>query len=50
MEVNGQLHTPVSIPLGKEPPIPAEWVPEPVWIHWRVEMSLTLTGNLSTIS
>jgi hypothetical protein len=48
--VSDQLHTPVSVPLGKEPPAPIEWVPEPLWIHWRVEMPLTYTGNLSTIS
>jgi hypothetical protein len=50
MEVSGQLHTPVSVPVGKEPPVPAEWVPEPLWIHWRVEMPLTINENLSTIS
>jgi hypothetical protein len=50
MEVSGQLHAPDSVPLGKEPATPIEWVPEPFWIHWRVEMPLTRIGNLSTIS
>jgi len=31
MEVSGQLHTPVALPLGKEPPVPTEstarWTP-----------------------
>jgi hypothetical protein len=40
MEVSGQL---ASVPLGKGPPVPIEWM------HWRVEMPVTHTGNLSTI-
>jgi hypothetical protein len=41
MEVSGQLHTPVALPLGKESPVSigqeAEWVPQPVWTRWRRE-------------
>ena len=48
--VSGQLHTPASVHLGKEPPVPIQWYPEPLWIHWSAEMPLTHTGNLSTIS
>jgi hypothetical protein len=46
--VCGQLHaltplTPrkeVSLDIGKE----SEWVPEPVWILWRIKSSLSLLG------
>jgi hypothetical protein len=38
MEVCGQLHALVALPLGKESLISigleAEWAPEPVWTQW----------------
>jgi hypothetical protein len=41
--VIGQLHTPVTLHSGKEPPVPiakeAGWTPEPVWTTWRRENS-----------
>jgi len=37
MELNGQLHAPAALPLGKEP-VPVlrrdEWALEPVWAEW----------------
>jgi hypothetical protein len=38
-----QLHVPVALPPGKEPPVfigqEAGWAPEPVWTTWRRENS-----------
>ena len=47
MDVNGQLHTPPLYPQeGTLVPTELEggWVPEPVWIFWRIENHLTLPG------
>jgi len=39
MFVNGQLHAPIALPPGKEPPVrigyEAGWDPEPVWTRWQ---------------
>jgi len=40
MDVSGQLHTPATLPPGKEPMVPirqkAGWTPEPFWTsRWR---------------
>jgi len=39
--VSGQLHDPVTLPLGKETLIPpgyeAGWAPEPIWTRWQRE-------------
>jgi hypothetical protein len=49
MEVSGQLHVPVPLIPGKEPPVStgqkAERDPEPVWTLWSTEKFLTPTGN-----
>jgi hypothetical protein len=41
--VSGQLHTPATLPPGKEPPVPIGYeagrAPEPVWVTWRIENS-----------
>jgi hypothetical protein len=43
MEVSGQLHALVALPMGEQPPVPivedAGWVPEPVWMLWSREKS-----------
>jgi hypothetical protein len=43
MEVGGQLHTPATLALGKEPTAPTEyetgWALEPVLMLWRREKS-----------
>jgi hypothetical protein len=33
MEVSGQRHDPLLVPIGLE----AGWVPEPVWVLWSKE-------------
>jgi len=42
MVVNGQLHAPVPLSLGKEPPVSlayeAVWAPDMVWTRWRREI------------
>jgi len=39
MEVNNQLHAPVTLLPEKATPVPIEedpgWAPEPVWMLWR---------------
>jgi hypothetical protein len=41
--VSGQLHAPVALSPGKEPPVPigeeVGWTPAPVWKTWRSEKS-----------
>jgi hypothetical protein len=41
MEMSDQLHSPATLSLGKEPPVPiveeTEWTPEPVWIQGQRE-------------
>jgi hypothetical protein len=45
VEMSGQLHAAVALPLRKEPPVPigkeAGWAPEPVWTLWSREKPLT---------
>jgi hypothetical protein len=39
LEVNGQLHAPAALPMGKYSPFPigyeVEWTQGPVWTMWR---------------
>jgi hypothetical protein len=41
MKVSGQIHAPVALSPGKQPPVPtvltAGWAPEPVRTLWRLE-------------
>jgi hypothetical protein len=45
MEVSGQLHSTITLPLGKEPTVnvgyEAGWAPKSVWTLWRREKSLS---------
>jgi len=54
METIGQLHTPATLPLGTEPPVPtakeAVWTPELDWMLWRSDNSPVPAGNLNTFS
>jgi len=49
MEVNGQLHTPASLPPGKDPSGPirqeAGWATESVWTRWKREKFPSPAGN-----
>jgi hypothetical protein len=49
LDVSAQLHAPVALSPGKEPPVPTEqeagWATELVPRLWRGEQSLTLAGN-----
>jgi hypothetical protein len=52
MEVSSQLHTPVTLTLGKELPVLFEWevgwALEPVMTFWIAEESLASAGIRST--
>jgi hypothetical protein len=43
MEVSGELHAPVALPVSFEQE--AEWAQEPVWTPWGRETSLAPSGN-----
>jgi len=40
MEINGQLHTPATVPPGK-----VAGLPQLVWMFWRREMPVTPARN-----
>jgi hypothetical protein len=47
MELSGQLHAPVALPPGKQPPVrtESEVGSEPVWTLWSGQKSLSASGN-----
>jgi len=54
VEVNGHLHPPGALALGKEPLIPigeaAGWATKPVWTWWQREKSLLCLRQESNLS
>jgi hypothetical protein len=52
MEVSGQLHAPVALPLGKEPLVPigqeAGWASQSVYTLWEVKRNLLLLSGIES--
>jgi len=48
MDTSSQFNTPLTLPLGREFPVPIEqeawWVAEPVWSWWKKEKFLPVLG------
>jgi len=48
-----QIHAPAALLPGKKPLLPigyeAGWDPVPVWLRWRREKILSLSGNRTLI-
>jgi hypothetical protein len=48
MKVSGQIHFPTALQPDKEPTVPAELAPAPVWTRWWREID-TLSSVISQI-
>jgi hypothetical protein len=49
LNVSDRLHAPAPLPAGKEPPVPLDGAPDPVWTLLSREKSLASVGNQTLV-